>query len=68
MTLDFEGSQLSPDERVTEKNLIMRMIEGASQDTLSERETAFLSDMELAIVVTPRQLAWLRQIKDKVME
>jgi len=69
MTLDMECSQLTPDERLAEKNRIIMILEtqGPSWDAYSQKEEEFLDQMKMALTVSPKQLAWLRAIKDKML-
>ena len=67
MTLDFESSQLTPSERVEEKDRIIKIIEDLDTNLLSQTELDFVTSIEAATVVSPKQLAWLRRIKDKML-
>ena len=69
MTLDLVISTLTPEERVAEKNRILKILESLSgSNNFSERELDFMSDMEDATRVSPKQLKWLRDIKEKYLE
>lgn len=66
--LDYEASQLSPAERLEEKERIIKILmQQAFVEDLSEREQQFVEDMRVVTVVSPKQLAWLRRIKDKLL-
>ena len=72
---DATGS--SPAERAGEAIRILEMIglSDLATDKLSERDRAFLKDIRQRIarwhgktIITPRQLFWLRDIKDRCLE
>lgn len=70
MTLDFNPSTLTADERVSEKDRILRILfedVGIVDNIITESESKFLNDMEDATSVSPAQLNWLRRIKDKYL-
>jgi len=56
------------DDRVSEKNTIVKIIEEAGVfDAMTSKEQDFLADISDAQQVSPKQLFWLRDIKDKYL-
>jgi hypothetical protein len=67
MPLDYSFSTLTPDERVAEKDRILDMLKSNSEEDFSRNEWTFICDMESAQSCSPKQLLWLRNIKDKYL-
>ena len=69
MTLDFNPSTLTGDERMAEKNRIFTILKDAhiSSEDMTEREAEFMESMQDATFCSPAQLNWLRRIKDKYL-
>jgi len=57
---------LTADERLVEATRILRILKEDGLDQFSQREQAFLEQMDEAAFVTERQLLWLRDILGKV--
>lgn len=62
---DLSECTLSPDERVEEKDRLIKMLEGVTDFTASEIK--FLESIESSGYVSVKQLFWLRDIKDKYL-
>lgn len=56
----------SPDSRRAEADKLVRLI-GEHQSELTEREADFVVQMDEGGPVSPKQLFWLRDIKDKYL-
>ena len=54
----------TPDTRRVEADRLLKIIEDMSEQ-LTPKETAFVEQMADSKVVSPKQLFWLRDIKDK---
>ena len=63
-------STQTPDERRAEADRIIEIIESCieSMDMLKPREYNFFCEIQGNCPVTPKQLFWLRDIKDKYCE
>jgi hypothetical protein len=66
--LDWQGSQLTADERLSEARRLLDLIthEG-TPDTFTDTERGFLEDMDTAEAVSPKQLAWLRRLRERLL-
>lgn len=63
---DLSESTLTPDERLAEKDRILRkLLERVSPDQLEENERKFIWQMDNAKSVSPKQIFWLRDIAEK---
>jgi len=63
---DLSQSTLTEDERVAEKDRILRqLLERITVSQMTEREAEFIGKMDDARSVSPKQLFYLRDLNDK---
>ncbi len=62
------GNTQTNDERVAEVRRILTLLDQCDCTSMSDREVAFIADMEVATAVEPKQLWWLRDLKTKYGE
>lgn len=69
MSLDFTGlGEMDAEERLEEAGRILKIIESNDiRGRITLREEEFLSNMEATDVVSPKQLAWLRDLLQKYL-
>ena len=69
MTLDFNPSTLTADERLAEAERILKIMHdaGIEIEIMTEREANFVIQMANTFSCSPAQLNWLRDIKDRYL-
>ena len=68
MTIDFNVTTLTADERLAEMERILNMLRDEQYvDQMTDKEKDFCSDMWTSTSCSPAQLNWLRRIKDKYL-
>ena len=63
LTNDTGGT---PEQRRTEADRLLKMLEGL-EDSMTDKERRFVEDMQAGWDVSPKQLFWLRDIKEKYL-
>lgn len=62
----FNTSTQTANERRDEADRLIQMLEGF-EDAMTDKEKTFLSQMHGSVPVSPKQLFWLRDIKEKYL-
>ena len=60
----FNDTGQTPEERRNEADRILKMLDG-HEGEMEDREAEFIEDMGNCQGCTPKQIFWLRDIKDK---
>ena len=55
------------DDRRSEADRILKILDSEPQDHFTQREQEFMEQMQQGGTVSPKQLFWLRDIKDKCL-
>lgn len=63
----FQESGSTAEQRYDEAQRIVEMLTGVDVDKFSQQEIDFIHQIENAKTVSPKQLFWLRDIKDKCL-
>lgn len=56
----------TPERRREEADNLLKMLEGVGEQ-MTEKEQEFVGDMSLQTWCSPKQLLWLRDLKDKYL-